>query len=40
MVTEILMFGGLFVAFAIFNNLYPEVFEEGAKFFGLEVRCN
>ena len=32
MVTEILMFGGLFVAFAIFNNLYPEVFEEGAKF--------
>ena len=28
--TEILMFGGLFVAYAIFNNLYPEAFAEGA----------
>ena len=32
MVTEILMFGGLFVGFAIFNNIYPEIFEEGATF--------
>ncbi len=32
MVTEILMFGGLFVAFGIFNNIYPEIFTEGAKF--------
>ncbi len=29
--TEILMFGGLFVAYAIFNNLYPEAFAEGAS---------
>ena len=30
--TEILMFGGLFVAYAIFNNLYPEAFAEGASY--------
>ena len=29
--SEILMFGGLFVAYFIYSNLYPEVFEEGAK---------
>lgn len=28
--TEILMFGGLFVAYAIFHHLYPEVFKEGS----------
>jgi cytochrome c oxidase subunit III len=30
--SEILIFGGLFVGYAIFNNLYPEMFAEGAKF--------
>ena len=29
--TEILMFGGLFVAYFIFNNMYPEMFAEGAS---------
>lgn len=31
MVTEILMFGGLFVAFVIYHNRYPEVFATGAQ---------
>lgn len=31
MVTEILMFGGLFVGYAIFHTLYPEMFSEGAS---------
>ena len=31
MTSEILMFGGLFVAYIIYNGLYPEVFEQGAK---------
>ena len=31
MVTEILMFGGLFVAYIIFHQIYPEMFAEGAK---------
>lgn len=31
MVTEILMFGGLFVAYAIFHAKYPEMFAEGAS---------
>ncbi|MFZ4404142.1 MAG: cytochrome c oxidase subunit 3 family protein [Pseudobdellovibrionaceae bacterium] len=31
MVTEILMFGGLFVAYAIYHSLYPEMFSEGAS---------
>lgn len=31
MVTEILMFGGLFVAYAIFHTIYPEMFAEGAR---------
>lgn len=31
MVTEILMFGGLFVAYAIFHQKYPEMFSEGAS---------
>lgn len=30
--TEILMFGGLFVGYAIFHGRYPEVFAAGAKF--------
>ena len=32
MTTEIVMFGGLFVAYIIFRNLYPEVFAEGASY--------
>lgn len=31
MVTEILMFGGLFVGFGIFHSIYPEMFAEGAS---------
>ncbi len=31
MVTEILMFGGLFVGYAIFHAIYPEMFAEGAR---------
>jgi len=31
LLTEILMFGGLFVAFFIFHNLYPATFAEGAS---------
>ncbi len=30
--TEILMFGGLFVGFAIYHSKYPEIFTAGAKF--------
>src|SRR5437868_15307851 len=32
MVTEILMFGGLFIGYSIFHNIYPEMFAEGAKY--------
>ncbi|MBC7742409.1 MAG: cytochrome c oxidase subunit 3 family protein [Bdellovibrionaceae bacterium] len=31
MVTEILMFGGLFVGYIIFHGIYPEMFAEGAR---------
>jgi cytochrome c oxidase subunit III len=30
--TEVLMFGGLFVGYAIFHHIFPEVFKIGAKF--------
>jgi cytochrome c oxidase subunit III len=30
--TEILMFGGLFVAYAIFHHMFPETFKVGSKF--------
>ena len=30
--TEVLMFGGLFVAYFIFSNLFPETFLEGATY--------
>ncbi len=30
--TEILMFGGLFVAYAIYKNMYPAVFLQGSTF--------
>lgn len=32
MVTEILMFGGLFVGYALYHMKYPEMFAEGARF--------
>ena len=32
MVTEILMFGGLFVGYILFHHMYPEMFAEGAKY--------
>lgn len=32
MVTEILMFGGLFVAFGIYSHFYPEIFKWGHQF--------
>jgi cytochrome c oxidase subunit 3 len=32
LVTEVLMFGGLFVAYAIFRGLYPDMFHEAHKF--------
>lgn len=32
MVTEILMFGGLFVAYIIYHSMYPALFAEGASF--------
>lgn len=32
LVTEILMFGGLFVGYIIFHHIYPEVFRIGATF--------
>jgi cytochrome c oxidase subunit 3 len=31
MVTEILMFGGLFVGYFIYHSIYPEMFAEGAS---------
>jgi cytochrome c oxidase subunit 3 len=30
MVTEVLMFGGLFVAYAMFRSMYPEMFHEAS----------
>lgn len=30
--TEILMFGGLFVGYAIFHHIFPEIFKLGSKF--------
>lgn len=32
MLTEILMFGAIFVGYAIYHNQYPEMFAEGAKY--------
>jgi cytochrome c oxidase subunit 3 len=34
--TEILLFGGLFVAYSVFHYLHPELFREAHKF--LDVR--
>ena len=30
--TEIVMFGGLFVAYAIYHHIYPELFKAGSKY--------
>jgi cytochrome c oxidase subunit 3 len=30
--TEIVMFGGLFVGYALYNSMYPEIFEQGSQF--------
>ncbi|NQZ01014.1 MAG: cytochrome c oxidase subunit 3 family protein [Bdellovibrionales bacterium] len=30
--TEIVMFGGLFVGYALYNSMYPEIFVQGAEF--------
>jgi len=32
LVTEILMFGGLFVGYILFHEKYPEMFHEGSRF--------
>jgi cytochrome c oxidase subunit 3 len=32
LVTEVLMFGGLFVGYIVYHGLYPEMFAEGASF--------
>ncbi len=37
MVTEVLMFGGLFVAYAIFRGLYPEMFHEAHKMLAVNM---
>jgi len=37
LVTEVLMFGGLFVAYAIFRGLYPEVFHAAHKFLAVKM---
>lgn len=35
--TEILLFGGLFVAYSVFNYLHPEVFMEAHKFLDVKL---
>ncbi len=35
--TEILLFGGLFVAYSIFNFLHPEIFQEAHKFLDVKL---
>lgn len=37
LVTEVLMFGGLFVAYAIFRGLYPEMFHEAHKMLNITM---
>lgn len=37
LVTEVLMLGGLFVAYAIFRGLYPEVFHEAHKMLNVKM---
>ncbi len=37
MVTEILMFGGLFVAYIIYHSLYPELFHHSSKLLNVQM---
>lgn len=37
LVTEVLMIGGLFVAYGIFRGLYPEMFHEAHKFLNVKM---
>lgn len=37
MVTEVLMFGGLFVAYGIFRGMYPEMFHEASKLLNVKM---
>ncbi len=37
LVTEVLMFGGLFVAYTIFRGLYPEMFHEAHKMLAVNM---
>src|SRR6476469_6190300 len=37
LVTEVLMFGGLFVAYGIFRGLYPEMFHEAHLFLAAKM---
>src|SRR5947208_7892624 len=37
LVTEVLMFGGLFVAYAIFRGLYPEMFHEAHRMLQVQM---
>ncbi len=37
LVTEVLMFGGLFVAYGIFRGLYPEMFYEAHKLLAVKM---
>src|SRR3954470_8417669 len=37
MVTEVLMFGGLFVAYAIFRGMYPEMFHEAHEYLAVNL---
>src|SRR6185312_29598 len=37
LVTEVLMFGGLFVAYGIFRGLYPEMFHEAHKMLAVKM---
>src|SRR5690349_19387174 len=37
LVTEILMFGGLFVAYGIFRGMYPAMFHEAHQFLAVKM---
>jgi cytochrome c oxidase subunit 3 len=37
LVTEVLMFGGLFVAYTIFRGMYPDMFAEAHKFLDVKM---
>ncbi|MBI3535877.1 MAG: cytochrome c oxidase subunit 3 family protein [Deltaproteobacteria bacterium] len=39
LVTEVLMFGGLFTAYAVFRGLYPDMFYEAHKFLNVKLGC-